>query len=136
MRDYHDLYLKTDVLILADVFERFRELCLDPAYLGLDPAHYVSAPQLSWDGMLKHTRIVLDLVHDHEMYRLMDNGLRGGICMISQRYARANNPRMGADYNPVSPIPISSTSMPIIYMGGPCPRCSPRVGSNCFYTMN
>ena len=95
--------LIADVLILADVFERFRDLCLDPAYLALDPAHYVSAPQLSWDGMLKHTRIVLELIHDHEMFRTIDEGMRGGVCMISQRFARANNPKMGPEFDPNKP---------------------------------
>jgi hypothetical protein len=96
LRDYHDVYLKTDVLILADVFENHRAMCL--LHYKLDPAHYMSAPQLSWDAMLKLTEIELELVHDSEQFRTMDNGLRGGVCMISKRYARANNPMLGPKY--------------------------------------
>ena len=51
MGDYHDLYLKTDVSLLADVFEKFINACLK--YYGLDPCHYFSSPELSWDAMLK-----------------------------------------------------------------------------------
>ena len=94
------MLLLADVLILADVFENFRNICQANDYLGLNPSHYVSAPQLSWDGMLKSTGITLDLIHDHEMWRMIDNGMRGGVCMISQRFARANFPGMRADYNP------------------------------------
>ena len=55
MGDYHDHYLKKDVLLLADVFEKFIDTCLK--YYGLDPCHYFSAPGLSWDAMLKMTGI-------------------------------------------------------------------------------
>ena len=65
MGDYHDLYLKTDVLLLADVFEKFIKMCLD--YYGLDPCHYFSSPGLSWDAMLKRTGIELELISDIEM---------------------------------------------------------------------
>ena len=62
MGDYHDLYLKTDVLLLADVFERFVNTCLE--YYRLDPCHYFSSPGLSWDAMLKMTEIYLELISD------------------------------------------------------------------------
>ena len=101
MADYHDLYLKSDVLQLADVFESFRNIGLEK--YGLDPAHYVSAPQLSWDAMLKMTGCELELLSDPEMFRLLDNGLRGGICVISKRHSRANNPYMKGLYNPDEP---------------------------------
>ena len=55
MADYHDLYLKTDVLLIADVFEKFIGLCLQ--YYGLDPCHYSSSPGISWDAMLKMTGV-------------------------------------------------------------------------------
>ena len=58
----HDLYLKTDVLLLADGFEKFINTCLD--YYGLDPCHYFSSPGLCWDAMLKMTHIKLDLISD------------------------------------------------------------------------
>ena len=96
MQDYHDLYLKTDVLLLADIFESFRSVCL--SNYGLDPAHYVSAPQLSWDGMLKHTACELQLISDPEMFRMIDPNIRGGITMICKRYARANNKYLGPEY--------------------------------------
>ena len=53
--DYYDLYFKKDVLLSADVFEKFINMCLD--YYGLDPCHYFSSPGLSWDAMLKMTKI-------------------------------------------------------------------------------
>ena len=65
--DYYDLYLKTDVLLLADVFEKFISTCLD--YYGLDPCHYFSSPGLSWDVMLKMTRIELVLISDIDIER-------------------------------------------------------------------
>jgi hypothetical protein len=102
LKDYHDVYLKTDVLLLADSFEEFRKVCMKN-YL-LDPAYYVSAPHLSWDAMLKSTKCQLELISDSEMYRMLDNSLRGGIAMITKRYARANNPRLGPDnYDPNRP---------------------------------
>ena len=65
MGQYHDLYLKSDVLLLADVFQNFRETCL--TYYGLDPCHYVSSPGLSWDAMLKMAKVNQDLISDIEM---------------------------------------------------------------------
>ena len=96
--DYHDLYLKTDVLLLADVFENFRNLCLTT--YGLDPAHYYTAPGLSWDAMLKlvnegngeEESVHLQLIDDIDMYQMVEKGIRGGISVISQKYAKANNP--------------------------------------------
>jgi len=101
MLDYHNLYLKTDVLLLADVFESFREATLTT--LGLDPAYYVSAPQLSWDCMMKMTECELTLLTDPAMFTVINENLRGGISMISKRYAKANNKYMGDAYNPEQP---------------------------------
>jgi hypothetical protein len=98
LKDYQDLYLKTDVLLLADVFENFRQFSL--TNYKLDPAHYVSSPQLSWDAMLLYTHVKIGLMHDPEMFYMIDSGIRGGVAMIVHRYAIANNPEMGADYNP------------------------------------
>lgn len=100
VQDYHDLYLKADVLLLADVFEAFRSVCLEN--YGLDPAHYVSAPHLSWDAMLKSTECQLELLSDPEMYRLLEGGLRGGVAMVSKRYSKANNPHI-ANYDQSKP---------------------------------
>ena len=80
--DCHDLYLKTDVLLLADVFENFIKTCLD--YHGLDPCHYLSSPGLSWDAMLKMTGIKLDLISDIYMHLFIEKGMRGGISYISK----------------------------------------------------
>lgn len=88
--DYHDLYLKTDVLLLADVFEKFRDTAMQ--HYGLDPAHYLGAPGLSWDALLKKTKVRLELLTDIDMHLFMEKGLRGGVCMASKRFARANNP--------------------------------------------
>jgi hypothetical protein len=98
IRDYHDLYLKTDVLLLADVFESFRTATLRT--LGLDPAYYVSGPQLSWDCMMKMTRCQLTLLTDPEMFNMLNANLRGGITMISKRYAKANNKYMDDAFDP------------------------------------
>ena len=89
LRDYHDLYVKTDVALLADVFENFRNLCLEQ--YGLDPAHYFTSPGLSWDALLKKTGVNLELFTDLEMHLFAERGIRGGISMISKRYAKANN---------------------------------------------
>ena len=93
---YHDLYLKSYVLLLADVFQNFRETCL--AYYGLDPCHYITSPGLPWDAMLKMTKINLDLVSDIEMQLFIEKGIRGGISYIAHRHAKANNKYM-KNYN-------------------------------------
>ena len=101
MRDYHDLYLKSDVLILADVFEEFRKVCLDN--YKLDPAWYYTSPGVSWDAMLKMTKINLELLTSSGMYLMVEKGIRGGVLMISTRYGEANNPYMGDKYDYNSP---------------------------------
>ena len=88
MQCYHDLYLKGDVLLLADVFENFRIMALQT--YKLDPVHYYSLPGLSWDAMLKYTDVELDLITDMDMYQMVEKGMRGGISQISHRYASAN----------------------------------------------
>ena len=92
MKDYHDVYLKSDVLLLADVFSEFREEC----YLsyGLDPAHYVSLPGYSWECALKYSGVELQLIKDVDMYQMVEKGIRGGVCSISQRYSKSNNIHM------------------------------------------
>ena len=89
MYGYHDLYLKTDVLLLADVFEKFIETCLD--YYGLDPCHYFSSPGLNWDAMLKMTRIELELISDIDVHLFIEKGTRGGISYIVKRHSKTNN---------------------------------------------
>ena len=92
MGDYHDLYLKTDVLLLADVVEKFIKTSL--GYYGLDTCHYFSNPGLSWDAMLKMTGIKLDLISDIDMHLFIEKGMRGGISYISKRYKKVNNKYM------------------------------------------
>ena len=100
IRDYHDLYLKSDVLLLADVFENFRKTCLK--HYNLDPAHYYTSPGLAWDACLKETGQQLELLHDYDMLMMFERGIRGGITHISKRYSEANNKYM-KDYNPDKP---------------------------------
>ena len=96
MGDYHNHYLKKDVLLLADVFEKFIDTCLK--FYGLDPCHYFSSPGLSWDAMLKMTGIELEKISDIDKYLFIEKGLRGGISYIAKRYAKANNKYM-KDYD-------------------------------------
>ena len=92
MGEYHDLYLKTDILLLTDVFENFRKTCL--TYYKLDPLHYITSPGLAWDAMLKMTGINLELITDIDMQLFIEKGLRGGISYIAHRHAEANNKYM------------------------------------------
>ena len=100
LKDYHDVYLGSDVLLLADVFENFRRTALST--YKLDPAHYLTLPGYSWDALLKSTNVSLELITDPDMYLFIEKGLRGGISMVSHRYAQANNPQM-EDFNPSQP---------------------------------
>ena len=97
IKDYHDLYLKSDVLLLADVFEKFRSTCLK--HYKLDPAHYYTSPGLAWDACLKITGQHLELLSDYDMLMMFERGIRGGITHISKRYAEANNKYM-KNYDP------------------------------------
>ncbi|CAH3166485.1 unnamed protein product [Porites lobata] len=97
IRDYHDLYLKSDVLLLSDVFENFRKTCLN--HYKLDPVHYYTSPGLAWDACLKETGQHLQLLNDYDTLMMIERGIRGGITHISKRYAEANNKYM-EDYNP------------------------------------
>ena len=111
--EYHDLYLKTDVLLLCDVFEKFINTCFE--YYSLDPCHYFSSPGLSWDAMLKMTGIKLELISDVDIHLFIEKGMRGGISCISKRYSsnKINNIIMYWDANNlygwamIQPLPVS-----------------------------
>ena len=92
LKDYHEFYNITDVLLLADVFENFRDLCLKN--YGLDPVYYYTTPGLAWDACLKMTNIQLELLSDVNMLLMFEKGIRGGISIISNRYGKANNKYM------------------------------------------
>ena len=89
MKDYHYLYLKCDALLLADVFEKFRNNSVKN--YGIFPSHYLITPTLSWDAMLKMTKIKLELIPDPDMYIFFVKNTRGGISYISIRYSKYNN---------------------------------------------
>jgi hypothetical protein len=97
LREYHELYNVSDVLLLADVFENFRDVCIN--YYKLDPAWYYTSPGLAWDAALKMTKVELELLSDQDMLLMIENGIRGGISTISHRYGRANNKYMGDEYD-------------------------------------
>ena len=87
--EYHDLYVQTDTLLLADVFENFRNMCLEK--YQLDPSHFLSAPGLAWQACLKKTGVNLELLTDVDMLLMIETGTRGGICHSKHRYVKANN---------------------------------------------
>ena len=94
--EYHDLYVQSNTLLLADVFENFRNMCLK--IYERDPAKFLSAPGLAWQAALKKTKVKLDLLTDIDMLLMVEKGIRGGICHSIYRYAKANNKYM-KDYD-------------------------------------
>ena len=90
--DYHDLYVESDTLLLADVFENFKNKCVE--IYELDPAHFLSAPGLAWQACLKKTEVKLELLAKNGMLLMIEKGIRGGICHAIHRYAKENNKYM------------------------------------------
>ena len=90
--EYHDLYVQSDTLLLADVFESFRNKCIE--IYDLDPAHILSSPRLAWQACLKETEIKLELLADIDMLLMVEKEIRGGICHAIYRYAKADNKYM------------------------------------------
>ena len=86
---YHDLCVQCDTLLLADMFENFRDKCIK--IYELDPVHFLSAPGLAWQAFLKKTEAKLELLIDIDMLLIVEEGIRGGICQAIHRYAKANN---------------------------------------------
>ncbi|KAL9884631.1 uncharacterized protein ACN427_011393 [Glossina fuscipes fuscipes] len=89
LKDYMVLYLESDVLILTDVFENFRILCLE--IYKLDPCNYVTAPSLSWDAMLKYTKVEMELIVDPEIHTFLKTNIRGGLTQCTQKLSESNN---------------------------------------------
>ena len=90
--DYHDLYVQSDLLLLAEKFENVRNKCIE--IYELDPAHFLSAPGLAWQACLKNTGVRLKLLTDIDMLLMVDKRIRGGICHGIHRYAKGNNKYM------------------------------------------
>ena len=90
--EYHDLYVQSNTLLLADVFENFRNKCLE--VYELDPIHFLSLPGLAWQACLKKTNVKLELLTDYDMLLMVEEGIRGGICHSIHRYTKANNKYM------------------------------------------
>ena len=90
--EYHDLYVQSDTLLLADVFENFRNKCTE--IYELDPAHFLSAPRLAWPACLKKTKVKLESITDINMSLMIEKEIRGAVCHAIHRYAKANNKYM------------------------------------------
>ena len=94
--EYHDLYLKSDVLLLADVFENFRKICLE--IFEVDPPKFISALGLAWQAALKRTQVELGLLTDIDVLLIVEKGITRGICNAVHHYAQANKKYM-EDYD-------------------------------------
>ena len=96
LSQYHGLYVPSDTLLLADVFENFRNMCLK--VYKPDPAHFISAPELAWQAAFKKTRVKLELLTDIDVLLTVKKGIRRGVCHTIHRYVKANNKCM-KDYD-------------------------------------
>ena len=101
MKNLEDYHNRVDVLLLADVFKNFRNICIKN--YKLDSAHYYTAPGLAWDASLKVTEVKLELLSDIYLLLMVEKGIRGGVSMISNRYGKANNKYMGDRFDDGEP---------------------------------
>ena len=115
MGDYHDLYLKTDVLLLADVFEKFIKISSD--YYGLEPCHYFSSPGISFAAMLRMAAVKLEIISDIDMHLFIEKGMRGGISYIVTSHSKANK-KYVRSYDCNKKVSSLLIEMQIIYMSG------------------
>ena len=92
LHENHDLYVQSDTLLLVDVFENFRDKCIE--IYGLDPAHFLSTLGLAWQACLKKAGVNLELLTDNDILLMVEEGIRGGICHAIHKYAKANNKYM------------------------------------------
>ena len=106
--DYHDLYLKTDVLLLADILDKFINISLE--FYKLDPSYYFSSPGLSWDAILKMNEIKLELISGIGKYYFIEKGLRGRLSYISKRFSKANN-KISENHDPTKQVNTSQILM-------------------------
>ena len=90
--EYHDLYVQSDTLLLADVFEKFRNTCIE--IYQLDPAHFPSAPGLAWQACLKKTKVKLELLTGYDILLMIESGMRGDMYQANYKHAKANNKNM------------------------------------------
>ena len=100
--EYHNLYLRTDVILLSNMFEAFRDTCLE--HYSLNPAHFYTSPGFDWKACLKKTRVRLELLTDPDMLLMFERGIRGGIAQAVHRYSKANNKYIGEKFNPSEEI--------------------------------
>ena len=87
MGQYHDLYFKTDILLLSDLFEKFSSVYLKD--YGLDPSHYISSPSLPWDAMLRFNSASLQKINNVDVHLFLEEGMRG-VSYISKRYSKSD----------------------------------------------
>lgn len=128
MGKYHDLYLKSDILLLADLFENFRKTYFQ--CYKLDPCHYLTFPGLSWDAMLKMTNVQLELMTDIDMFQVIEKGMRGGISYIANRRGEASNKYMSG-YDPEKPSKHIMYSDANGMYGWAMSQCLPTRGFKC-----
>ena len=116
MGEYHDLYLKTDIILLSNFFEAFRSTCFE--HYGLNLAHFYTSSGLAWQACLKKTGTELELLANLNILLMFERGIRGGIIQAVHRYAEANNKYMSNKFNPKEENSFYNISMKTISMVG------------------